>query len=213
MISDALNYEDGPADFSARVRSFAQEVNLRSQIYCPLIVKGIFRGALCIHQADKIRHWTEDEVALVEAVAASIVIGITRAELFEMVANGKQEWETTFDAMSDGVFIFDKTGELKRVNRAGAAMESAKPLGLLGRKCCDILRTGADGEGCVVEKAISSGHPVTIEITPLGLKRPLLVTVEPVLDNKNKIMAVVCTARIFPSCVKYRRKLANINRY
>src|SRR4030095_10804453 len=113
----------------------------------------------------------------------------------EMVANGKQEWETTFDAMSDGIFIFDQSGELKRVNKAGAAMERTKPLGLLGRKCCDILRTGADGEGCVVEKAIKSGHPVTIEITPVGLKRPLLVTVEPVFDNKNKIMAVVSTAR------------------
>ena len=195
VIYDSLNYADGPADFSARVRTFAQQVNLRSQIFCPLIVKGVFRGMLCIHQTDKIRHWTEDEVALVEAVAASIVIGMTQAELFEMVANGKQEWETTFDAMSDGIFIFDQTGELKRVNKAGAAMERTKPLGLLGRKCCDILRTGADGEGCVVEKAIKSGQPVTIEITPVGLKRPLLVTVEPVFDNKNKIMAVVSTAR------------------
>src|SRR6185312_9040063 len=35
----------------------------------------------------------------------------------------------------------------------------------------------------------------TIEITPARLKRPLLVTVEPVLDESNKAMAVVCTAR------------------
>ena len=195
VIYDALNYADGPNDFSAHIRTFAQQADLRSQIYCPLIVKGVFRGVLCIHQTDKVRHWTEDEVALVEAVAANIVIGMTQAELFEMVTNAKQEWETTFDAMSDGIFIFDQTGELKRVNRAGAAMESAKPLGIVGRKCCDILRTGADGEGCVVEKAIKSRHPVTIEITPVGLKRPLLVTVEPVFDNKNKIMAVVSTAR------------------
>ena len=39
-----------------------------------------------------------------------------------MVARGKTEWETTFDAMSDGIFIFDRGGELKRVNRAGAAI-------------------------------------------------------------------------------------------
>ena len=195
VIDDALNYSAGPADFSARIRSFARQVNLRSQIDCPLVVKGVFRGVLCIHQTDRVRHWTEDEVALVEAVAARMIIGMTQAELFEMVTNAKHEWETTFDAMSDGIFIFDRTGELKRVNKAGAAMENSRPFRLLGRKCCDILSTGAEGQGCVVEKSIKNGQSVTIEITPAVLKRPLLVTVEPVLDSNNKTMAVVCTAR------------------
>jgi len=195
VIDDALNYSAGPADFNARIRAFARQANLRSQIDYPLIVKGLFRGVLCIHQTDQLRHWTEDEVALVEAVAARMTIGMTQAELFEMVTNAKQEWETTFDAMSDGIFIFDRTGELKRVNRAGATLESAKPSSLLGRKCCDILRTGAEGDGCVVERSIKSGQSVTIEITPAGLKRPLLVSIEPVLDNTNKTVAVVCTAR------------------
>ena len=57
-------------------------------------------------------------------MAERLAIGIAQAELFEMVARGKTEWETTFDAMSDGIFIFDRAGELKRVNRAGAAMEA-----------------------------------------------------------------------------------------
>ena len=195
MIDDALNYSGGPVDFNARIRAFANQVNLRSQIDYPLIVKGVFRGVLCIHQTDRVRQWTEDDVALVEAVAARMTIGMTQAELFEMVTNAKQEWETTFDAMSDGIFIFDRSGELKRVNRAGAAMESTNPASLLGRKCCDILRTGARGDGCVVEKSIKDGKSVTIEITPEGLNRPLLVSIEPVLDSNNKTMAVVCTAR------------------
>ena len=94
------------------------------------------------------------KLSLVEALAERLAIGIAQAELFEMVARGKTEWETTFDAMSDGIFIFDRTGELKRVNRAGAAMEAVHPRLLLGRKCCDILRTSEEDEACVVEKAL-----------------------------------------------------------
>jgi PAS domain S-box-containing protein len=195
IIDDALNYSEGPTEFSAFVRAHAQSVNLRSQIDYPLIVKGQFRGVICIHQTDRKRHWTEDELTLVEAVAARLAIGISQAELFEMVVRGKQEWETTFDAMSDGIFIFDKSGQLKRVNRAGAAMELAHPRALLGRKCCDILRTNAEDETCVVEKALEEEESVTIEITPAGLNRPLLVSVEPVRSKDNKTMAVVCTAR------------------
>ena len=195
IIDDALNYSDGPADLSEYVRSHAQRLEIRSQINYPLIVKRQFRGVLCIHQTDRVRHWTEDEASLVEALAERLSIGIAQAELFEMVARGKTEWETTFDAMSDGIFIFDRSGELKRVNRAGAALEAVHPRLLLGRKCCDILRTSQNEKACVVERAIESCRSITIEITPDRLNRPLLVSVEPVLDETNKALAIVCTAR------------------
>ncbi|HEX5889190.1 MAG TPA: PAS domain S-box protein [Pyrinomonadaceae bacterium] len=195
IIDDALNYEDESSVLRDYVRTYAEKLNVRSQINYPLIVKGQFRGVLSIHQTDRIRRWTEDEVMLVEALAERLSIGIGQAELFEMVARGKTEWETTFDAMSDGIFIFDRSGELKRVNRAGAAMEAVHPRLLLGRKCCDILRTSEEDEACVVEKAIETGRSVTIEITPSRLNRPLLVSIEPVLDETSKALAVVCTAR------------------
>ena len=172
-----------------------ERLEIRSGINYPLIVKGQFRGILCIHQTDRKRLWTEDEITLVEALAERLSIGIAQAELFEMVARGKTEWETTFDAMSDGIFIFDRAGELKRVNRAGAAMEAVHPRLLLGRQCCDILRTSEEDETCVVENALETGRSVTIEITPNRLNRPLLVSVEPVFDENNQAVAVVCTAR------------------
>jgi PAS domain S-box-containing protein len=195
IVVDAQNFTDESAELSDYVRAHARKHELLSQINYPLIVKGQFRGVLCIHQTDRIRPWSEDEVSLVEALAERLAIGIAQAELFEMVARGKTEWETTFDAMSDGIFIFDRFGELKRVNRAGAAMEADHPRALLGRKCCDILRSRDDDEACIVERAIESCRSVTIEVTPSRLNRPLLVSVEPVLDESNKPLAVVCTAR------------------
>ena len=195
IVDDALNYDDTSTGLSDYVRAHAQRFEIRSQINYPLVVKGQFRGVLCVHQTDRKRLWTEDEVSLVEALAERLSIAIAQAELFEMVSRGKTEWETTFDAMSDGIFIFDRAGELKRVNRAGAAMEAVHPRLLLGRQCCDILKTSEEDEACVVEKALETGRSVNIEITPNRLKRPLLVTVEPVLDESNKAVAVVCTAR------------------
>ena len=195
IIDDSRYFDDASTTLTDYVRAQAQRLDVRSQIAYPLIVKGQFRGVLSIHQTDRKRLWTEDEVSLVEALAERLSIGIAQAELFEMVARGKTEWETTFDAMSDGIFIFDRTGELKRVNRAGAAMEAVHPRLLLGRQCCDILRTSEEDGACVVEKALETGRSVTIEITPNRLNRPLLVTIEPVLDENSKTMAVVCTAR------------------
>ncbi|HEX6045478.1 MAG TPA: PAS domain S-box protein [Pyrinomonadaceae bacterium] len=195
IIDDSRNYNEGSAALGEYVRSQAELLGLQSQINYPVIVKDHFRGVLCIHQSDRLRRWTEDEISLVEALLERLSIGIAQAELFEMVARGKTEWETTFDAMSDGIFIFDGAGELKRVNRAGAAMEALHPRLLLGRHCCAILRTSEEDETCVVEKALETGRSVTIEITPNRLNRPLLVSVEPVLDESNKAVGVVATAR------------------
>jgi PAS domain S-box-containing protein len=195
VIHDSLNHQEGSGDFSAAVREHARKASVRSQIDYPLVVKGHFRGVLCIHQTDRLRRWTEDELALVDSVAERLAIGIAQAELFEMVARAKSEWETTFDAMSDGIFIFDRAGLLKRVNRAGAAMEASSPRDLLGSKCCDILRTSTQKSTCVVEDAIQKGRSVTIEVIPDRLNRPFVVSIEPVLDKAGLVTAAVCTAR------------------
>jgi PAS domain S-box-containing protein len=195
IIDDTTEFDDASETLRDYVRSQGQRLEIRSAINYPLIVKGQFRGILSIHQTDRKRLWTDDELTLVQALAERLAIGIAQAELFEMVARGKTEWETTFDAMSDGIFIFDRAGELKRVNRAGATMEAVHPRLLLGRNCCDILRTSEEDETCVVENALETGRSVTIEITPSRLNRPLLVSVEPVLDENNHAIAVVCTAR------------------
>jgi PAS domain S-box-containing protein len=73
-------------------------------------------------------------------------------------------------------------------------MEDADPKSLLGRKCCDILRNSEGDQQCVVENAMENGTSITIEITPQRLDRPLLVTIEPVLNN-GRVTDVVCTAR------------------
>lgn len=195
VINDAQNYTNASAELTAHVQKQAALTGLRSSIDCPLIVSGRFRGTLCINQTDRVRHWKEDEVALVESVAAQLTTGIAQAELYEMAKRARKEWETTFNAMSDGLFIFDNSGELIRVNRAGATMEDTWPHLLLNRHCCDILRTSGDSYACIVEQTIKEGRTVTVEITPERYNRPLLVTVEPIIESGNRTVGAVCTAR------------------
>ena len=195
VIDDPRKYADGSTEFNERLRAHAISAGICSQIDYPLTVNGEFRGVISIHQTDANRRWTEDEVLLVQSVAAQLATGIAQAELFEMVARAKKEWESTFDAMSDGIFIFDRTGRLSRVNRAGAAMDNAPPESLLGRKCCDILLANSEDTACIVEQALRQSGSINVEIVPHHLNRPVLVTVEPVLDERGQTVGAVCTAR------------------
>ena len=92
VIPDTAQFSQGAPEFASSVRHEADELGVRSNIICPLVVNSKFRGVISIHQTKSVRRWTEDEVLLVEAVAAQVATGIAQAELFEMVVRAKQEW-------------------------------------------------------------------------------------------------------------------------
>jgi PAS domain S-box-containing protein len=169
---------------------------VRSAVYYPICVKDDFRGGLCVEQTDCLRHWTENDVALIEAVAAQLSLGIAHAELFEITRRAKIEWEATFDAMTDGVFIFDHSGILRRVNRAGAAIEETVPSQLVGTKCCEILPSDDPAnDACIISQVIESRASITIERFSKRLKRPFLISSEPVTESDGNLIGVVGTVR------------------
>lgn len=195
VVHDALNLEGYSEELRGAIRAQVEPNGFRSAIFCPVVINNRFRGALCIHQTDRVRRWLDDEVALVEAVAAQLATGIAQAELFEITRRAKKEWETTFNAMSDGIFIFDRNNLLIRVNRAGAAMEDSWPHLLLGRRCCDILRSNHEDGHCIVETVLKESRSVNVELVPERLNRPLVISGEPLIDSESGTIGVVCTAR------------------
>lgn len=100
-------------------------------------------------------------------------------------------WEATVDALPDAVYIFGPDKRLKKINRAGESLEQASRSFLAGRRCCDML--WGEGTGCMVDRAISSGAEVEVEL-PSGNKtqRPLLVRVVPQSPNQQQELATGC---------------------
>jgi PAS domain S-box-containing protein len=195
VINDVLRVTDEYASIRDYAGTNLVKREIRSAVYCPICVDNVFRGAICIEQTDRLRRWTESEVALIEAVSAQLSLGVAHAELFELTRRAKREWEVTFDAMSDGVFIFDKDGFLIRVNQAGAAMEQSTPVRMMGAKCCQILCEEEGLNDCIVEEIVKSRKSITVEFVSKTLKRPLLITTEPIINAEDTLVGVVCTVR------------------
>src|SRR5262249_53217526 len=127
------------------------------------------------------RRWKDEEVEIIRAAADQVFIALQRAELFGQISHAKSEWEATFDALSDGILIFDQDGVLRRINQAGAAYEGSEVKDLIGRRCCSLMQT-VDVSSCRVSQVMNTGRPVTFEIVPERLSRPVLITISP-LNN------------------------------
>ncbi|MFL6336705.1 MAG: PAS domain-containing protein [Pyrinomonadaceae bacterium] len=190
-----LAFEDVEHDPAIRhvYEKILKGLGTRSIMYVAIRVGDDVPGCFVVSTVSRTRGWGPEDISLAHAVADQTGIAVRQAELFQLVERAKRTWETTFDAMSDGIFIFSNERRLMRVNRAGAGLESAEPHELLGRRCCDILRSGRGG-GCVVERATAERGPVTIEYTPEALGRTLLVTAEPIVEESGRV-GTVCTVR------------------
>lgn len=183
---------------------FLRPVGTRAFLSVRVAYKGTVRLVITAIMKSGPRAWADEEVDIIRSAADQVLTAIQRAELFEQVSQGKYEWEATFDALTDGILIFDQNGILRRVNEAGAAFESAEVRDLIGRQCCALLQ-GIEGETCRVAQVIKSGRSSTFELVPERLKRPVLVTISPLKNaagiraddngNESNTRGAVCIVR------------------
>lgn len=101
-------------------------------------------------------------------------------------------WEATIDVLTDAVYIFGPDRRLRKLNRAGEALELAARSFLAGRRCCDML-WGLEESECMVDRAISSGAEVEVELSAGNkTQRPLLVRVIPQSNHEQPDSASGC---------------------
>lgn len=87
----------------------------------PLRAHGLVVGSLIAVDPLGGEFATED-LRLLTTVATHAAVAIANARLFEMVQRGKQEWETAFDALREGIAVVDEEGRVLRANRALAGL-------------------------------------------------------------------------------------------
>ena len=98
-----------------------------------------------------------EDIRLLSTLATHAAVVIANARFFEMVRRAKEQWETAFDALSEGIAVVDDEGHVRRSNRALAALLGVplasvvgSPLGaaLLGKPgaLADFLAAARRGE-------------------------------------------------------------------
>jgi two-component system NtrC family sensor kinase len=140
------------------------EQALRSGISLPLLAGTALIGVLSIGSSIARRFDLADE-RLLALIAGQIVVAVQNARLHDSVRRGKQEWERTFDAISDPIAVFDERGRLLRGNTALAALLDRPVTELPGLPCGDVGLCGGGCPACAVGRALLQDGPERAEIT------------------------------------------------
>jgi len=109
--------------------------------------------------------------------------------VYNQVLWAKAEWDSTFDAMSDPVFLFDSEGKLSRINKAGLVLSNSRSYeDLLKRSCCELGIT-CDATSCRVSQVVKTGEKWNCEID--NRNGSFVLKGDPVKDEQGNIRSVV----------------------
>ncbi len=73
------------------VESICRQINLKSTLAIRTSYQGEPNGLIALHQCDRFRSWTTDEIELLESVAAQVGIALAQANLLEQETEQRQE--------------------------------------------------------------------------------------------------------------------------
>ena len=180
------------------------DLALRSGISLPLVAGSALVGVLSLGSSSPRRFDLADE-RLLALIAGQIVVAVQNARLHDSVRRGKQEWERTFDAISDPIAVFDERGKLLRGNTALAALLERPVTELPGIPCHEVGLCGGGCPSCAVGRALLQEGAERAEIT-LASQQILSVTTFPA-DGLTEGASVVQVAKNVTEETRSARRL------
>ncbi|MEM4248623.1 MAG: PAS domain S-box protein [Candidatus Nanoarchaeia archaeon] len=94
------------------------------------------------------------------------------------------EWQKTFDASRDAIWIMDKYNRVLRVNKTVESVLGMSPDSLISKHCWEVLHGGTPHPDCPQLRAIKSLKRETMEIELNG--KWFEITVDPIIDSNGK---------------------------
>ena len=106
-------------------------------------------------------------------------------KLLQQVFDAKNDWETTFDSISDLISIHDENFNIIRCNKALGRKFNAEPKDLIGKKCYEIFH-GSDKPhpACPLARCKETSKPETEEIDDPNMGGVFLISSFPRFDKK-----------------------------
>jgi two-component system NtrC family sensor kinase len=118
--------------------SLVEEVQAAAAAAVPLRSHGAVIGTLVITDPHE-GVFVPEDIRLLSTLATHAAVVIANARFFEMVRRAKEQWETAFDALSEGIAVVDTEGLVRRANRALGSLLGVPLPNLIGTPLAEAL--------------------------------------------------------------------------
>lgn len=108
----------------------------------------------------------------------------TRQRIEDDLKKAMEEWQTTFDSMSDFISLHDRNYTIVKANKTLCQFLGKAPEEIIGQKCCQVFHGSYEPwSNCPHREMMASGQTHTAEVIDSRLGIPLLITASPLRSN------------------------------
>jgi two-component system NtrC family sensor kinase len=151
---------------------------VRSAAVAPLRAQGITMGALAVADRRGGAFTTED-LWLLSTVATNASVVLANSRLYEMVRRSEEEWETAFNALTEGIAVVGPQGAILRANRALATIAEVSEAQLVGRDFSRLLPGASEAVVALIEAAYRRERTAPLVVHLDQSQRVLRLTAAP----------------------------------
>ncbi|MFS8084607.1 MAG: ATP-binding protein, partial [Acidobacteriota bacterium] len=179
-VRDELPAEDFPVHAAEGIRDLA---------LTPLSARGEILGALIAGYRTP-HHFTDDEKRQLEDLAEMAAIALDNARLLENVGSAEQIWERTFDAIREGIIVYDEGMRIIRCNALAAEMLNLEPTEVVGLSFCEAF-TRLFGKRAAAYYLTEKREPASAFEVQAEDERRYLLSIFPVTQTSTNPVSVV----------------------
>ena len=167
-----------------------EDEGIRSTISIPLFhdrMLGVFN-----FDSAQPSQYSEKDLEILLPVAKHIAVALENALLFEEISKEKKEWERTFDAITDMVWIEDGRQQVIRANHTLLMRTGFSKSEITDRHCAELLeKIGVfSSNGCLCRDTQAEMRPTFRELKSLG-GSIFHFWAYPLIDEEGRLYAIV----------------------
>jgi two-component system NtrC family sensor kinase len=165
-------------------------VTVRSAAVAPLRSQGVTMGALAVADRQGGPFTTED-LWLLSTVATNASVVLANGRLYEIVRRSKEDWETAFNALAEGIAVVGPGDAILRANRALASLVGLTEADLVGRSFTGTVVGSSEPVAGLIASAHLGERIAPMVIRLEGTGRVLRVTAAPFAERAGRVVLLV----------------------
>lgn len=183
---------------TARWQDEIKKYGIGSLISFPLVVERQVIGAVTIAAA-KPDAFDEDEVKILEELAGDLAFGIetlrtraARRQDHALVVRANQQWQETFDAISDLIMVLDNQHRILRANRSMIDALGMSEQEVIGKSCFELVHGAKEPPAfCPHALLVADGKDHSAEVVEPRLGGIYDVRVSPIIAENGQVVGSV----------------------
>ncbi len=187
LLNHATNHNLTPHE-----RKTLKEFSAEHILLLPVVQHGESVGLIVMVQSNPERKFTPPDVEMGAAVASQLGSTIHNATMFMNVLKSRNEWEHTFNSISDMIFILDKDFHIVNCNEIFLVRHRLSREETIGKKCYELF--GCDkypSLECEHKKCMREKKPVESFYENFQVPGVFRVKVSPILNEAGEVEKTV----------------------